>query len=116
MSDPAADHELLSQAFVIEGRGDTFAILDPSGEQEIAQVRYQPMDGLEPLETPSGQIATQMAAAPVLLAALYDAKDEIENMQADLLEDSEEDVLSKRTLAKIDAAIALATRNAPTHS
>lgn len=116
MSDGNSTSDLTDQAFIIEGHGDTFAIRDPNSDVLVAEVRYHPVEGLEPLETPSGQIATQMAAAPVLLSALYDAKEEIENMQADLLDDSEEDVLSKRTLAKIDAAIALATRNAPSDS
>ncbi|MBD2745805.1 hypothetical protein IC232_03750 [Microvirga sp. BT688] len=116
MSDGNSTSDLTDQAFIIEGNGDTFAIRDPNSDLLVAEVRYHPIVGLDPLETPSGQIATQMAAAPVLLSALYDAKEEIENMLADLLEDSEEDVLSKRTLAKIDAAIALATRNAPSES
>ncbi|WP_262267015.1 MULTISPECIES: hypothetical protein [Microvirga] len=113
MSDRQAQSELLSKALVIEGRGDTFAILGPSGDEVLAEVRYHPVDGLEPLETPSGQLATQMAAAPVLLDVLQDAKDEIENMLADLVDASEGHVLAKRTLSKIETAIALASRNAP---
>ncbi|WP_262030220.1 hypothetical protein [Microvirga sp. Mcv34] len=113
MSDRNSIPDLSQQAFIIEGNGDTFAIRDPDSDLIVAEVRYQPVEGLEPLETPSGQLATQMAAAPVLLAALEDAEQEIDNLLSDLTEEPEEDSLAQKSLAKIRAAIALAKRNAP---
>ncbi|QRM35007.1 hypothetical protein [Microvirga sp. VF16] len=113
MSDGNTTTDLSEQAFIIEGNGDTFAIRDPNSDEIVAEVRYHPVEGLEPLETPSGQIATQMAASPVLVAALQDAEQEIENLLKDLTDVPEEDSLAQKSLAKIRAAIALARQNAP---
>ncbi|WP_114947563.1 hypothetical protein [Microvirga calopogonii] len=108
--------DLSEQGFIIEGNGDTFALRDPNSDLIVAEVRYHPVEGLEPLETPSGQIATQMAAAPVLLRALEDAEQEIDNLLTDLTEEPEEDSLAQKCLAKVRAAIALARQNSPSEA
>jgi hypothetical protein len=63
--------------WTVEGRGDTFAIVDEDGV-EVATVPYTDDGDAEPLDTAEGRRAILIAAAPALLAALESLVDEMQ--------------------------------------
>ncbi len=54
----------------VEGRGDTFAVLDES-DNEIATVPYEPLRGVDAPDSAEYRRAALIAAAPDLLEALH---------------------------------------------
>lgn len=60
---------MATQKWTIEGRGDTFAIVDEDGEL-MAEVPYAYNRTMEPLDTIQGDRARLICAAPELLRAL----------------------------------------------